>query len=568
MKRHLIRLIAIAGMATLSACGGLSPRDQEIYGQGMSAIEARNWTDAASLLGEVIKKNPSYSPAFLARGRARFELGHHREALEDVDRAIEAEDLPEGETFEALLLKGRCFVEIGRRQFALAPDDRSTDAVKQRKEARTNFVHANAVLDDALELEPERYEGLLWRAYCYLRLQNHRRALELLRQCEKIDPGHWEHRYFRALTIEDLYELNAESLNLYLEITGGRIRAELSPVYEHLIEIFPKAHEKYQAQILERLEEYAASTVDPSPELVELLRETREKLRQKEIEERRRSVLARASELGDRGEFEEALFVLDEIRKTDTSEEVLEGIQQIKEKWSLRLEADAITLASSSEKEKLQEALGKFQEAQKLTTEVDRIGALQQRINTTQLTLTRRATSQNLQKCYALLKKGKFKEVLEALRRIPLQTLENEEKDLYHYLRGIANFKLKRWRTAVLSFEKIAQRPSQDLDLLLGLALVYSGDKEKGAAHLQLVPEEKKDDNVHKILAEHFLQKKEFDKAMVHLEGIRKPLPSPLRAARQGPREPRHEGLQARGLRGGRAALRGGSQRDRAAPRS
>ncbi len=387
-------------------------------------------------------------------------------------------------------------------------------------------MHANSVLDDALELEPTRYEGLLWRAYCYLRLQNHRRSLELLRACEKIAPGHWQHRFFKALTIEDLYELNAESLNLYLEITAGGVSSEFAPVYEHLIEIFPKAHQDFQEKIFTRLEAYARSTPDASPEFESLLQETREKVRKKEKAERRRTVLARGAELVDRGQFKEALLALEEVHKSDSGETIWEAIRDTKEKWSLRLEADAVTLANSEDKAKLQESLKKLQEAQKLTTQVDRIGALQRQINASRLFLTRQASSKELQSCYALLNDGRFEQVLKALGRLPLQSLPTEDKEIYHYLRGVANFRLRRWKTAVLSFEKVTQSPPPDLDLLHGLALVHSGDKKKGVPYLESIPEEKQDDNVHKIMAEHFLQNKEFEKAMIHLEGIQNPLPS------------------------------------------
>lgn len=525
MMRHL-RPITPAVLVLLTACSALSTRDQRTYQQGLAAVKAGNWTDAVRLFGEVLERNADYGPASLGRGRSRFELGLYEEAKKDLQRALETDDLEENASLEALLLEGRCFIEIGKAQFDRVEDNGTSEAFEKRRAARTSFVHANSVLSDLLELQPAHYEGLLWRAYSYLRLQNHRRALELLRACDKIAPDHWQHRFFKALTIEDLYQLNAESLNLYLEMTSSGFSPELTPVYEHLVEVFPKAHEEYQERILERLEEFAARTPEASPELQSLLQEARERIEREERAKRRRAVLSRVSELAEDGQFEEALAVLEEVRRADTSDEVSDAIRDIREEWSLRLEAEALTLLRSEDKERLQEALETFQKAHELTERVDRLGALQQRIDDTQLALTRRVTSQKLQKCYALLKRGAFKEVLDALERIPTHSLENEERDLYYYLQGIGNFKLKRWRSAVDAFDKIDQRPSQDLDLLYGLALVYSGEKERGIRYLEAVPEEKQDDNLRKLLAEYFLQQKQYDKAMVYLEAIRRPLPS------------------------------------------
>ncbi len=130
MKRYFVRLTSIAAMAVLTACHSLTPGDQQIFDQGMDAINAGDWIDADRLLDEVIEKNQSYSPAYLSRGRARFELGRHSEALDDLERALEANDLLESETIEAMLFKGRSFVEIGRRQFDLVPDDESSEAFR------------------------------------------------------------------------------------------------------------------------------------------------------------------------------------------------------------------------------------------------------------------------------------------------------------------------------------------------------------------------------------------------------------------------------------------------------
>ena len=52
-----------------------------------------------------------------------------------------------------------------------------------------------------------------------------------------------------------------------------------------------------------------------------------------------------------------------------------------------------------------------------------------------------------------------------------------------------------------------------------------SGQRNLGRSDC-LVPEEKQDDNVHEIMAEHFLQNEELEKAMVHLDHVRNPLPS------------------------------------------
>ncbi len=525
---------AILGSFTLllaAGCGGLGEREADLFEKGRRAMEARDWEGAAGLLSAVIEAEPGFAPAYLLRGRANFETGKYTNCLDDLGTAVASGDITEEERFTAILYRGRSLLEQGR---AIVPDTelRSlTGKSEERRNARDFFLKANLLLLDASALKPQSYEANLWRGYALFRLENYRKALEVLPLCEKASPGRWEYRFFTALVWEGVYKINSQSLESYFSIVGDGPRQELAPVYEHLTLISPETAPDVARRIFGVVEQFASAVPSHAPFIDTFLAE----VRARNDAERRQAKLRRVSEqvedLAEKGSFRDAISMIEGYVKDEGEHpEATRILKATQENWSLLLEARTEGLVGSGEKEKLETALKNLELARTLTSKVDRLVVLQQKLNTVQLALTRHETSNKIQRTYDLLKGGRHQAVLDALVAMSIEGLSERDRDLYHFLRGSASHALGQWTAAVKAFSAIGQRNFDNLDVLHGLALVRSGQESAGVALLVNIPAEGRSDEVNRILGQFFADRNEFRKAAGYLASIKMPTPADLEA--------------------------------------
>jgi tetratricopeptide (TPR) repeat protein len=512
-------------------CGGLSDREADLFEKGRTAVASRDWASAGQYLDQVIEVEPKYIPAYFLRGQVHFELGKYEESIKDLTFAEASGRLEDAEKLTAVLYRGRSFLEMGR---ALSPDsEMRSDAGKpdDRRKARDFFLKGNLTLIEAQSLQPTSYDSNLWRGYALCRLENYRKALDILALCEKAEPARWEHRFFAALAAEGIYKINSQSLDAYFAILASGARPELAPVYEHLAAICAETAPEMARRILSIVEDYVKAVPAHSPRIDTFLAEARARRDAERKQARLKKVTNEVQGLADKGNFKEAIALIESFLKEEgESAEATRLQKDTQESWSLLLEAKTEGLVGSGEKDKLDIALKNLELARSLTNKVDRLVVIQQKLNAVQLSLSRQDTSRKIQLTYELLKSGKHQEVLDQLAATSTDGLSERDRDLYHYLRGSASYALGQWTAAVKSFSAIGQRNFDSLDVLHGLALVRSGQESAGVALLVNIPVEGRGDEVNRVLGQHFADTGEFRKAVSYLSSVKTPTPSDLEA--------------------------------------
>jgi tetratricopeptide (TPR) repeat protein len=220
--RRFSLLLGTALIAFTTSCSVLDRREQDLFEKSRTALAAGDRHTALAGASNLLEAHPGYLPARLLRGEALFALGRHEEALKDLERTAHAGDeLDDDDLFAVHYYSGRALLELGR---GLVPDAQlrrlDVDPESLRK-ARDRFVAANRELVNALKVKPDDYDAVLWRGYSFLRLENHRKATDVLKRCAELDPARWEHRFLGALALEGLYRTNTQSLTAYLEIAAS-----------------------------------------------------------------------------------------------------------------------------------------------------------------------------------------------------------------------------------------------------------------------------------------------------------------------------------------------------------
>jgi tetratricopeptide (TPR) repeat protein len=134
---------------------------QALLVKGMEAQQAGRNAEALKLLNEYVDRYPQMREARYYRALALTGLGHHKEALEDVDKALA--DNPGNVHF--LLAKGNILVALDRRPEAILIytqamkcDPRNPEACKERGECLAQegqFAEALADLNKAAGLAPK-----------------------------------------------------------------------------------------------------------------------------------------------------------------------------------------------------------------------------------------------------------------------------------------------------------------------------------------------------------------------------------------------------------------------------
>ena len=521
----LALVVTTVCLIALSGCGGLDTNERALFEKAVAASEAENWSGATHFLDQLLELNSHLGKASLLRGRARVELAEFESALVDLDDASASGDLSGSQQVEALVLKGRCHIGFGEALFAIDTGEGTSTDVKARQDGRSAFVRANGHLGRAVRADERNYDASLWRAYCYYRLQNYPKSIEILRACEAISPGRWEHRFFKALAVEGIYNTNAESTTIFFEIAEGEHGKALAtlPLYEHLIALYPELSERQQERAFTVVDQYARETGTPS-ELVAAFLDGASTERQRASRALGvREALFEAEQLVTRERFGDAVKLLqNRLDDEGDAAEVTRQLRRVKEIWSRHLEARAMTQSSQSN-EQVEAAAALLRQAIQLTVDVDRLATLQKKLADTTRSLTRRATSATLQKSQALLADGRDVDVLAALEAADPEALSGEDRDLFHYLRGVASFRLERWRSSAHAFAEVKSGRFEDLPALHGLALTRSGNAAGGAHLLLSTAKSTRDDTVRRVLAKHFAGRSDHERAAAEWSELREP---------------------------------------------
>ncbi|HVR72943.1 MAG TPA: tetratricopeptide repeat protein [Planctomycetota bacterium] len=523
----------LMGSCLLAGCGGLDERETEIFEEGRRSIEGKEWSAAQAAMTALLESEPDHVPALLLRGRVRFELRKYSDSTEDFARAEALGDLTVEERARSILYRGRCLIEQARLELPKS-GTRPEDAARR---ARDLFLKANVTLLAALELRPEEYDIQLWRGYALLRLENYRKALDVLQACEKADAGRWEHRFFNALAWEGLYRINSQSLESYFAIVEGGPRPELAPVYEHLVEISSDVAPEVGRKIFTAIQLFAAK-VSPSPLIASYLTGARAR---HETELKQDQIMKASLEIEDhlrKERFQEAANLINSLLADESSSPTLtKTLRDAGEGWSQLLEATTESLIGSGDREKLETALKNFELARTLTIRIDRLVVLQQKINAVQVAMNRQETSRKIQQAYQLLKGGKNPEVLEEVASMSTEGLTEKDRDLYHYLRGVASYNLGQWSAAARAFAAMGQRNFDNLDVFHGVALVRSGQETNGISLLENLPPEAMTEEVHRILGQHHAARGDSRMAVRHFSSIKAPSPAEIESHLQSRRK-------------------------------
>ncbi len=541
MKIRSFRMTRVALPWTLLftvGCAGLGDREAGLFEQGQAAAAAQEWNTAHKHLSAVIAAAPDFTPALFLRGRSNFELGNYNDALKDYDKAQASGHLTPEEAYTATLFRGRSHLELGR---LIVPDVefRSSEGKPEaRRNARDYFLKANLAFNEAAATQPGDYDVNLWKGLATLRLENYRKALDVLTLCEKASSSRWEHRFYTALAWEGLYKVNAQSLDIYFSLLESGPRRELAPLYEHLAAISGETSIDVTRKIFERIEQFATTVPDPSARLKQFLAETRA---QREIDRRTarlKELADQTARLSEKGNFAEAVSAVENFVKEEGEHpQATKLLRETQESWSLLLEAKTEELAGSGDRGNLEKAAKNLDMARTLTSKVDRLVTIQQKLSVIQLALSRHETSRKIQKAYDLYKAAKHQEVLEQLSATAVDGLTERDRDLHHYLRGAASYALGQWTAAANAFSFITQRNFENLDVLHGLALIRGGRETDGLARLVNLPAEARTDEVNRVLGQRFFESRELRKAVTYLSAIKSPNPTDLESHLKARRE-------------------------------
>jgi len=157
---------------------------------GLDAVEkalgAGEYAAAAEFLDSMIRVFPSAAVLHLQRGKAKFNLNKHEDAVTDCSRALELglDDVMRG---EALYHLGSAYAALGRHELAETELERAVSfapskseyhkALGDTSEARGCILAALASYEHSLELDPENFLARLRRGSVYSKLERYADAI-------------------------------------------------------------------------------------------------------------------------------------------------------------------------------------------------------------------------------------------------------------------------------------------------------------------------------------------------------------------------------------------------------
>lgn len=492
--------------------------------RGLRASQSQRWVQAKQVFSKLLESRPQYTPAHLYRGEALFRLGYPRKALKNLERAAQDRTLDAPSRHKAHYLKGRALVEIGRLEYSDTQFRHRTAYSAARRKTQEYFLAANVAFHNATKIRKDSYEVVLWRAYSLHRQENFRKALDLLRACERRKPRHWHHKFFRALALDGLHGPNTRSVEIVLGLAEGPPRPEQLDLYIYLLDIYEEVPLVAAEKIPPLIANFRRVSGVRSPEIDSFM----EKLEKKREKDRRDIVLEQslthAQKLARSEKFLDALRLLKNYEAMEgQTAQVTSSINNLISRWSKLLDLQAQNHLRAVDRDKLREILEEYKIARKMTDKLEIKITLQQRINDLQLALTHLTSSSKVREIAGLLKAGDYKEVLLQLKTVRLSHLQPPDREFRDYIEGVAHYRLDHWKAAVRALRKVRNRTYEDLDLLHGLALVKGGDRSAGLAMVAKLPPQPGNDEVNLLLAEYFAEDGKHVKALSYLDSVRNP---------------------------------------------
>jgi tetratricopeptide (TPR) repeat protein len=154
-----------------------------------------NYRQALEDLNRAIEIKPGYAEAYVNRGNAYNGLGNYRQAIEDYDRAIEIKP----GCAEAYVNRGNAYNGLGNYRQAIEDCDRAIEIKPGYAEAYVNrglayffFGNYRQAIEDlnrAIEINPGLAQAYNNGGNAYFFFGNYRQALEYLNRAIEINPG-------------------------------------------------------------------------------------------------------------------------------------------------------------------------------------------------------------------------------------------------------------------------------------------------------------------------------------------------------------------------------------------
>ena len=296
------------------------------------------------------------------------------------------------------------------------------------------------------------------------------------------------------------------------------------PVYDHLATVYPQLDLDQRSRTLKALQRLRDGTQGAPERLLQFLDVASVQLERELLQRRLAEAIDRAADLTSRREFVAAASTLTELdEEVHGDERFVRALTDVRERWSVDLEGRAATLADADDSDAVRRALQNLRKALQLTTRVERIGVLQQKISAIETALGRQESSVALKACYTELRAGHYDTVLERLAQIDAAHLPPGDVDLFHYIAGSAHFRSGQWSAAAASLAQVERQRYADHNYLLGLALVRSGQHATGCKYLLEVPDSSVDDPVRRALSMHAAKTGNADEAVRLLGAVKDP---------------------------------------------
>lgn len=179
----------------------------------------RQFDTAIADLDLGIRLYPSESRLFLGRGRAHWAKGEKEQALSDFDLAVSVEPL----SFGTYQLRANFYFDEGQRDRALVDADSALRVAKPEDQSdayimRCRFLLALGRIQDglrdcekALFKKPQNSVALNYRAYAYLKLGRHQRAVQDYDAALKVNAGSPSSLYGRGMAKLKLEDATGEA---------------------------------------------------------------------------------------------------------------------------------------------------------------------------------------------------------------------------------------------------------------------------------------------------------------------------------------------------------------------
>jgi tetratricopeptide (TPR) repeat protein len=183
----------------------VSPSDVIYCSRGVAYAQLGDHRQAILDYDRAIEINSEYAGAYNNRAVAYAQLGNHRQAISDYDRVIEIDP----ELALAYLNRGKTYRELGDHRHAISDFDRAIEIDPKYAEAYYNrgrvynilgnYRQAISDFDRAIEIGPENAGAYNNRGVAHGKLGNHRQAISDFDRAIDIAPGYSMAYYNRGI---------------------------------------------------------------------------------------------------------------------------------------------------------------------------------------------------------------------------------------------------------------------------------------------------------------------------------------------------------------------------------